>query len=250
MLFYLYAWLLPPGLFVVLLLLLAWWRRKQVGTVVLLIVLALTIYAASVPLVSSNLLKPLEYEYPLPPHPSGDVIVLLGGGVIRNVPAPAAWGGQLSDVMTQRLLAAVEVHRRVGAPVLVSGGEVFEGDGNEAQVARRVLLSLGLKESDIILEDKSLNTIENAVLTAKILKDRGFSRPILVTSAFHMPRSVENFRLAGIAVTAYPTGYYVSQTAQMRTLEFIPSYAAMRGTAVAMKEYMGLAAFRLKSALR
>jgi uncharacterized SAM-binding protein YcdF (DUF218 family) len=166
--------------------------------------------------------------------------------VIQNVPTPTAWGGQLSDVAAQRLLAAVELHRRIGAPVLVSGGEVYAGDGNEAQVSRRVLLSLGLKDSDIILEDKSLNTIENAVLTAKMMQERGLSKPVLVTSAFHMPRSVENFRRVGVAVIPYPVGYYVPQTMQTRLIEFVPSYAAMRGTALALKEYLGLAALRVK----
>ena len=246
MLFYFYAWVLPPGIFIVLLLALAWRRRKQPGLACVLAGLALIIYITSLPYVSMQLLKPLEYEYPLPAQAAGDVIVVLGGGVIQNVPAPTAWGGQLSDAMAQRIMAAVELHRRIGAPVLVSGGEVYAGDGNEAQVSRRVLLSLGLKDADIILEDKSLNTIENAVLTAKILQERGFFKPVLVTSAFHMPRSVKNFRKVGVEVTPYPAGYYVPQTMQTRLVEFIPSYAAMRGTALALKEYLGLAVLKVK----
>ena len=246
MLFYVYAWVLPPGIFIILLFGLAWRRRRQFGTAAVSILLAVLLYLSSIPYVSMLLLKPLEYQYPLPAHAAGDVIVALGGGVIQNVPAPTAWSGQLSDVAAQRLLAAVELHRRTGAPVLVSGGEVYAGDGNEAQVSRRVLLSLGLKDSDILLEDKSLNTIENAVLTAKILQERGLANPVLVTSAFHMPRSVENFRQTGVEVTPYPVGYYVPQTMQTRLIEFIPSYAAMRGTALALKEYLGLAVLKVK----
>lgn len=246
MLFYFYAWVLPPGVFIVLLLLAAWWRRKQVLSAVVMVAMALLLYGVSIPYVSSQLLHSLEYNYPLPLHPTGDVIIALGAGVIQDVPTPAAWSGQLSDVAAQRLLAAVELQKRLGVPLLVSGGEVYAGDGNEAQVSRRLLLSLGLKESDIILEDRSLNTIENAALTTTILKERGLTQPVLLTSAFHMPRSVENFRRAGVTATPYPVAYYAPQKVLTRVIDFIPSYAAMRGTALAMKEYLGLAALKLK----
>ena len=244
---FLYSWLLPPALFVVLLLWLTWrCRRKARGMTVALFMLAVLIFASSVPPVSEALLHRLEYKFAPADIKGADVIVVLGGGTVGDVPLPQGWSGQLHDVAAQRLLAAYALHRRTGLPILASGGEVLSGEGQESRFMRDVLVSLGMDGMKIILEDRSLNTTENAQFTAEILKGKGFSHPLLVTSAFHMPRSVQNFERAGVKVLPYPVGFYSSRAFQTNLLSWVPTYSAMRGTGLALKEYMGLAALGLK----
>ena len=84
---------------------------------------------------------------------------------------------------------------------------MFEDSGSEAETARRNLLGLGVPDQDIILETESRTTGENAKYTALFLKERGFKRPLLVTSAYHMQRSVLNFEKYGVPVTPFPAGY-------------------------------------------
>jgi uncharacterized SAM-binding protein YcdF (DUF218 family) len=238
-----YSWLLPPGLFVLLLLGLAWWcRRRSRGTSVALLFVTALIYACSVQPVSERLLQDLEYRYAPAEVAGSDVIILLGGGTVSNVPVLPEWSGQLSDASVQRLLPAYVLHRRTGLPILTSGGEVFSEEGYEARYMKDVLISQGMAADKILVEDRSLNTTENARFTAEILKARGFSRPLLVTSAFHMPRAVKNFEQAGVKVLPYPVGFYSSRTYQGNLLSWAPSYSALRGTGLALKEYMGLAA--------
>ena len=155
---------------------------------------------------------------------------------------PPGWSGQVADAAGQRLMAAYVLHRQTGLPLLVSGGEVFVEYGREAVIMRDILVSFGVAPAQIILEDRSLNTTENARFTAPILRDRGWRRPLLVTSAFHMPRSVEEFQRAGVSVAPYPVGFYTSRRYHWTLLDVVPSGSALRGTSIALKEYLGLAA--------
>ena len=239
-----YSWLLPPAIFVLILLWLSWrCRRRMRGMALALFLTALLLYLAALPPVAEMLLHRLEYQFAPAEAAKADVIVVLGGGTVANVPAVPGWSGQLHDVAAQRLLAAYALHRRTGLPVLTSGGEVYSGEGRESLYMRDVLVSLGMDGMKILLEDRSLNTTENAQFTALVLKERGFSHPLLVTSAFHMPRSVKNFAQHGVTVLPYPVGYYTSRTGgAMHLASWVPSYSAMRGTGLALKEYMGLAA--------
>ena len=239
---FLYSWVLPPACFVVALVWLAWrLRRKSRGLSVMTVLIAALMYAASIQPVSETLLRPLEYRHPLPLQVEGDSIILLGGGSLADVPMPEGWVGQVGDVPAQRIIGAYALHRRTGWPVVTSGGEVYRGDGKEAVVMRDILVSLGMAPDKIILEDRSLNTTENAIFSAEIMKQRGLSRPVLVTSAFHIARSMEEFKQAGVVATPYPVGYYTSRQDYWNVLSWAPSAAAMRGTALALKEYLGLA---------
>ena len=244
---FIYAWVLPPAFFVVALAWLAWrlWRKSRGLSGVAWLLTAL-LYAVSIQPVSEALLRPLEYWHPLPGRAQGDSILLLGGGSLADVPMPEGWRGQVGDAPAQRVLGAYVLHRRTGWPIVVSGGEVFRGDGKEAVVMREILVSLGTAPDQIIIEDRSLNTTENALFSTEILKQRGLSRPVLVTSAFHMPRSMEEFRKAGVAATPYPVGYYVPRGSYWNALSWVPSAVAMRGTGIAIKEYMGLGALNVR----
>ena len=242
-----YSWLLPPAVFILLLLWMAWrLHKKNARLTGWACLVALLLYVASIRPVAEWMLRPLEYAYPLPQSASGDVIVVLGGGSLADVPLPQGWSGQVTDGPAQRLLGAYVLHRRSGLPVIVSGGEVFRGNGAEAQIMRDVLVSLGMTPMQVVAEAKSLNTQQNAAYTAEILRQKGWQRPLLVTSAFHMRRAVEEFRRAGVAVTPYPAGYNVMHGNYWNVLSWVPSADALCGNSLALKEYLGLAALWLR----
>ncbi len=238
-----YSWLLPPACFVVALVWLGWrlWRRSRRLAGVAWTV-ALLLYAASISPVSDYLLRNLEYRVAPAAVAGADGIVVLGGGTTKDVPMPPGWSGQVADAAGQRLMAAFVLHRQTGLPLLVSGGEVFAEYGREAVIMRDILVSFGVAPEKVILEDRSLNTTENARFTAPILRERGWRRPLLVTSAFHMPRSVAEFERAGVTVAPYPAGFYTSRRYHGTLLDVVPSGSALRGTSIALKEYLGLAA--------
>jgi uncharacterized SAM-binding protein YcdF (DUF218 family) len=236
----LYSFVAPPGLWVVLaavLSVLLLFRDKKSSCAAA--VLALLLYAGSTSIVADSFLRTLEDDY-TPQLPSnGDVIVVLTGGAVSGAPDTDGVDS-LNGHSMNRIVAASELHRRLGLPVLISGGQVFPDSANEGHTAKRKLISLGVKESDIMLDDTSRNTKENARNSAAIIKDRHLQNPILVTSAFHMRRAVQHFAKQGVAVTPYPTDYVAAPKPSLRLNQFLPSAGAVQTLSMALKEYLGL----------
>ncbi|MDG0792506.1 YdcF family protein [Cohnella ginsengisoli] len=244
---FIYSFVLPPGIFVLSLLAAsAWLWRKSRRPALLIAAVALLLYLSVIPLTSQPLIKGLERQYDQPNAVSGDVIVVLGGGATRGTP-DLGGEGNLSGGAANRLLTAVRLHRTTGLPILFSGGQVFSDSGNEADIARRQLIELGVADSDILVENRSLNTEQNAVYTAALLRASGLTHPILVTSAFHMPRAVREFRLADVEAEPFPTDYLSSRGRfSFYPGLLAPGSSAAATTGTALKEYLGLLALKLR----
>lgn len=239
------AMLLPPGCFILVFGWLGWRliRKKRRGTGLVLWLLALLLWLlASAPL-AGWLMGGLERRYVIPHPMQGDVIVLLGGGLLDGVPDLTGRGAPPGDMMS-RVVTAVRVQRQLGAPIIVSGGVVYRGMSAEAPIIRRFLLDLGVPADRIILEDKSRDTVENARFCGEILRQRGFSAPLLLTSAYHMRRSLAAFDRAGVRVTPLPANFKQEQRSLVWA-DYLPQAAAMATSATALREYLGLAWYQL-----
>jgi uncharacterized SAM-binding protein YcdF (DUF218 family) len=113
---------------------------------------------------------------------------------------------------------------------------------------------LDVPPSAIIEEPRSLNTYQNALYTKTILDEKGLNRILLVTSAFHMPRSVAIFEKLGFEVIPAPTDFYItdgSVTGTQRTLvgnllDLVPETGRLASTTEAIKEYIGILVYRLR----
>jgi uncharacterized SAM-binding protein YcdF (DUF218 family) len=95
-------------------------------------------------------------------------------------------------------------------------------------------------------EGESINTIENARYSARILAGAGIRKVILVTDAWHMPRSVARFRAAGLEVVPAPTGF-VSRPG-LSAVDFLPSAAYLSVSSRAFREWIGILASRARGA--
>jgi uncharacterized SAM-binding protein YcdF (DUF218 family) len=81
-------------------------------------------------------------------------------------------------------------------------------DGSaEAKAAAGLLESFGISRDRVILEERSRNTVENAVFSKAIIKPKRGERWLLVTSAYHMPRAIGVFRKAGFPIEPYPADW-------------------------------------------
>lgn len=183
----------------------------------------------------------LEQQYNQPSRLTGDIIVVLGGGATEGTP-DLDGEGNLSGPAANRLLTAARLYETTGLPVLFSGGKVFPDSGNEADISQRQLLALGVPQNKIYIENRSLNTEQNALYTAEVLNSHGFAAPVLITSAFHLPRAVLEFREAGLNIQPYPTDYRTSIPQQLYAGKFSPSSSGLSLTATALKEYLGILA--------
>lgn len=239
------SFVLPPGLFFVLLLALAaYLRNRQRGAARALVGVTLLFYALSTPLLADALLASLEGRYAPPAQPRGDAIVLLGGGATSDTP-DIDGAGNLSGPAANRLLTAARLQKKLDLPIVVAGGKVYADTGREAEIARRMLLGLGVPAMKIFLEDQSLNTKQNAQFTKRILDAHGWTQPLLVTSAFHMERSLLNFSKAGVEATPVPADYFVSRRRAFYFNRLAPSSTALDNSHIFFREWLGILVARL-----
>ena len=217
------------------------WGRRLV--VVAAAVIAL---GGFLPLGTLSLL-PLENRFPRPPldglDPAG--IIVLGGAIDQVI---SATRGEtiVADAGSRITEGAVLARRFPSARLLYTGGSnaLMGTIGSEAGDAKRLWVALGIDSDRIMIEDKSRNTAENAEFTQALLRPRPEQRWILVTSAYHMPRSVGLFRAVGFRLVPYPVDYHTTGTWR----DFEPNRDASLGLArldFTLREWIGLVAYRL-----
>jgi uncharacterized SAM-binding protein YcdF (DUF218 family) len=215
-------------------------RRLVVASLVILAILGLS------PL-GNALIIPLEERFP-PWDAAGGApagIVVLGGSLSPHV--SAGRNEVALNEGAERLTVGAELALRYpDARVLFTGGSgalIYE-EGAEAEFAIRVFESFGIPRSRVVLEDRSRNTVENAIFSKELAQPKPGERWLLVTSAYHMPRSIGIFRQAGFAVEAYPVDWRTSGIED--ALRPFPTLSeGLRRTDTAVREWVGLLAYWL-----
>jgi len=217
------------------------------------------IWLCAMPLSSRQLIWGLEDRAAaLTPQrlPRADAVVVLGGGLRPALPprqgVEVAEGGD-------RLVRGMQLVRRGLAPLLVtSGGRVsFTGHDPappEALWARDLAQELGLPADRILINPGSRTTAEEARDIGTMGRRRGWTRVLLVTSAFHMPRSLATFqRRSGLTVVPVACDYQLPDRAHYgkptlgNTLKsLVPDAEALYLSTLALKEHLGLAIYRLR----
>lgn len=176
-----------------------WWRRP-LGRRLGLVTAGLVILFGIVPL-GAWLMRPLETRFGAPIE-TGDVtgIVVLAGSErltmseLHAMPLLNSMGNRLTTFL---LLAARYPQARL----------VHTGGPREAAIARSLLVGAGVEPDRIHFEVESRNTCDSAHTTRALVKPQAGERWLLVTSAFHMPRSMACFRAAGWEIVPYPTDF-------------------------------------------
>ncbi len=233
--------LLLPPLGLGWLVLLAWLlARRRPGLARWLMALCmLSVLLLGMPVVSTFLIRMVELESAAPRFGSAHAIVILGGG--RRLTFDVA--GKVVDsgpgpFTLERVHAGARLAKQTGLPVLVTSGKPDNFDPTEAAVMRDVLArDFGVEAR--WLEDESRNTVENAEFTARILLPQKVRRIILVTSAFHMRRSLLIFERAGFVVLPAPVNP-ISSPPVRRWEDYIPNAPALLRSYYAFNEMGGI----------
>jgi uncharacterized SAM-binding protein YcdF (DUF218 family) len=207
--------------------------------------------------VSASLVRSLETKI-IPPVtiPAADMIVVLGGGTESYGPPRAAV--ELNGA-GDRVLYAARLYREGIAPrLLLSGGNITwlgSRPSTPAEEMKEVLVFMGIPEDALWLQPNSQNTYEDALFSARMLKEEGIKRIVLVTSAMHMPRSAALFEKQGIEVIPAPADFAVPDYAWQdlwngdfpaQVINLLPNVGALSQTTNALKEYFGLWMYSLR----
>lgn len=111
-----------------------------------------------------------------------------------------------------RLIQAVELYRRGKIKKIIftgGSGRILHPEMKEGNYIKTYLLYMGIPETDFLIESESKNTRENAVLTKVLIDNENIKGEfLLITSAFHIRRSIGCFNKAGITAIPYSTDRY------------------------------------------
>jgi uncharacterized SAM-binding protein YcdF (DUF218 family) len=174
------------------------WRAPLGGTLrrlaaVLVVVFGLLPTAAL-------LMRPLETRFPLPSDVERvDGIVVLAGAEERTL--TALHGQPQLNSMGDRLTTFLMLAERYPDARLVHSGAF------DSVTARLLLENIALDGRRLHFEDLSANTCDSARVLREQLQPSGAERWLVVTSAFHLPRTVACFRAVDWNVIPYPADY-------------------------------------------
>lgn len=193
------------------------------------------------------LLQPLEgaFERPAVAPETVTGIVVLGGGMDAEI--NEARGGYELNRAGDRFVEALRLAETYpGAKVVLTGGigDIEQTGEPEAVAGERFFLDLGIARERLLLETASRNTEENAVFTKALVEPKPGETWLLVTSAFHMPRSVGLFRKAGFDVVPWPVDYRGAGTEAFGITLHQPA-ENVTVTTLATREWIGLLAYYL-----
>jgi uncharacterized SAM-binding protein YcdF (DUF218 family) len=235
---------LPIGIVLELLViaLLLLWRRKRSSAVFFIVMAMAVLWIGSMPIVANTVLGKLEQRYPAVPLstiPESKCVVVLGGA-LEPLRPPRVDVNLLDSV--DRISKTASLYRAGKARlVIVSGGNQPWAPKlkSEAAATRTLLVDWGVKIEDIVVDEASRNTYENALNSKQLLREAECGAPLLVTSAAHMPRAVASFARLDVDVFPVSADVRAVRTLRLTVFDFIPDIGALDMTTTAMREWVG-----------
>lgn len=189
----------------------------------------------------------LEQMYPhAPPSqlPVAQAIVVLGGNTANN---RKNWFEPYNEnTATSRVDTAYQLYEAGRAPLIVLSGAALDGSTSEAQTMANTLEDDGISKEHLLLETRSLNTHQNGMYTAALLKARHISRVLLVTSALHMPRALAVFKKQGLQIIPAPSASQIFVPGRPGFSFWLPDWRTITASRSIIKEYAGLLVYWLR----
>lgn len=157
---------------------------------------------------------------------------------------------------SNRLIKTMELYKakKINKILIVGGqGHIDFPDKFEAGMVKEYLLRMGFKSDDILIENQSRNTAENAQFAAKLIKKRfPNAKLLLISSAHHLPRAKRCFEKVGLRVDIFPTDFlsfndWKSKSRFDLVVRLnIPSFSVLNNWHKLIKEGFGVISYQLK----
>jgi uncharacterized SAM-binding protein YcdF (DUF218 family) len=192
------------------------------------------------------LILPLEQRFPAWTEGGGrppDGIVVLGG--VFDAPVSQARGDIALTDAAERVTIVAELARAYpNARIVFSGGSgrLLLQEAPESDLAVRLFAALGIPASRVEVDERARDTLENAVFSKAMAAPKPGERWLIVTSAYHMPRSIGAFRRAGFAVEAYPVDWRTRGPVDV-TRPFDALADGLKRSDTAVREWIGLVTY-------
>lgn len=230
---------LPLG-WVLLLLIFAMVRKKNWPVALALVILL----GASLPVTGSRLIGWLESKYaarPIAEAGPADAVVVLGGVIGPKVEPGYVVNWNESS---ERFDGGMALLRAGRARTLVFTGARLPWEKRltlEGDDLRAIAIAQGVPEEQILVTKEISNTREEARAVAEMAKARGWKKVIVVTTAWHMPRSALLFRHAGVEIVPFPVDFRTDGARALTVADFLPKAESLQMTETALRECYGYA---------
>jgi len=189
---------------------------------------------------SQQLLHPLEYHYPAQiqttkNNPNITYVAVLGSNWEKDPKLPVT--SQISEHFISRILEAVRLYQQApNRKILISIAGIRSPQEKEETI-QQLCKILNIEYKNIELITEALDTVDEAKLMKKIIKDKPF---ILVTTASHIPRAMAIFKKQQMNPIPAPCGHYCKKKDKFHPSTLYPNAQAMRNSERAIYEYLGL----------
>lgn len=233
------VFVLPIGLLIILVVLgtLKQWRR------VVFFSLA-GFYLLCTPLVGNWLIGRIEAVHPrfrVGEIGSAEAVLVLGG--VLGGSSPPGYLPNWSEAVERFEAGVALVQADVAARLLFTGGVAPKNSAAQSEGARMRELAIGrgVPADRIVVLPAVRNTADEARVLAGYLRENPAKRVILVTSAWHMPRSMQQFRRVGVEVVPFPVDFRHNQSPPWPWWQCLPSALGLANTELALREAYGIA---------
>jgi uncharacterized SAM-binding protein YcdF (DUF218 family) len=161
-------------------------------------------------------------------------VVLLGSGHVSDPDLPKT--AQIGGSSLYRLIEGIRIYRHLPGSKLVISGGVIPDPVKNSWVVRDVAQQIGIPVQDMIVEERSTDTIEEAQMLQKLLGDKPF---VLVTSAAHMKRALKIFQDFGMRPVPAPTDFILKNSPGKTSESWLPNCDNMLISQRAIYEWLG-----------
>lgn len=212
----------------------------------LLIFIGISTYFVSCDFFLNPILLKLEEKYEMISDynlQDGEVYILLGGGII-----PATLEGNIpNESANVRITKTVQYYNKYPKKIYISGGMPLQDKESESSVYKKEMVALGVPADDIIIEEGSKTTQENALFIKKMLEEEKITKAVLITSANHMPRGMNTFvkNIEGVTFYPAPCNFIASQEKQ-KIFAYIPKYENFKKFKTILWENVGILYYRIR----
>jgi uncharacterized SAM-binding protein YcdF (DUF218 family) len=215
--------------------------KKECGNRLIGVAMALVLFFGFIP-VGPVMMGWLEYQYEKPEKLPSNIngIIVLGGMFDGHLSRETNEISANDNI--ERMICFVELAKKYPhARKVFSGGsgDISHPDASESDVARDYFRTIGMDEKSVFYDMDSRNTYENAEFSKELINPTEKQNWVLITSAFHMPRSVGIFEKVGWDVIPYPCDYKTTGEVSGffgKPLDAVHNYRMLN---IAVKEVIG-----------
>ena len=219
-------------------------KNKKTKSKLLVAIVLLSVFFSNGFIQNEVALSLQENNSGLEPGKRYEVGILLGGMAGYDKDNVGHFSGAADRFIQTNILYRQGIIKKI---LITSGSAnlVYKQPGEADYIVEELIMS-GVPAKDILKENKSRNTYENATFSKHIIDSLHLNGPyVLISSAFHLPRAMKVFRKAGLQIVPFPCAFVAVKKFYSWEEYILPSMVVLCNWEGTFKELIGILAYKL-----